>query len=165
MGPRTVRRERAPRFEAAQRGQVRAIETAQDLVDGPAADRCDRPPGFDLARRRTVRIDGNDDRLAPIEPEVEPRPAGLIGRCLTVGGSAARHEREVRLTEAREHVADNATQRVRGRRRERPRAELVADLRPVDAVEGRIEVGVVHDLPDAIEGLDARFLSRGGCKA
>ena len=48
--------------------------------------------------------------------------------------------------------ASDVEARVRG-------AELVTDLRPVDAVEGRVEVRVVHDLPDAIEGLDARFLA------
>ena len=90
------------------------------------------------------------------QPDLEARIAAGIDRGLSRRVGGRREQREVRLPEPAEHLADDGPQLAGVAGRERARPQLGAHGVPVDAVHLRVEVRVADDFPRRVERVDRR---------
>jgi hypothetical protein len=99
-----------------------------------------------------VRVHGRDHQLAIDEADVEPGLSAEVGEVARPVGCRRDHH-EMREPEPAEHIGKDGAELSGGLRFDRPRPKLGAETLPFRDVEPGVEMAVLDDLPDGVEGL------------
>jgi hypothetical protein len=148
----------APHQESLGPARGPGADAREQVLGRASIHRREHPAGTNPGRiGRARRLDGGHDQLVADQPDIEPDIPGRAGRArlgIERVGELLRDQREVRLPQPLQHVPDHVAQRLGARGGGRLGTELLAKRRPVDAVEGRVEMRFVDDPPGGIERLE-----------